>query len=460
MRILLISPRLEYPVTAPGWEARPAWLNLPQMSLLILKALSPEKHQVTTVEEEREAIPWSGTWDLVGITVMTATAPRAYKLAKIFRATGARVILGGIHPSVLPEEARQYADAVLVGEAESLWGQVLDDAERHQLKPYYHHDQERPEVLEIPLVHYEQQDKPRGPVLCPVITSRGCPFRCEFCSVSQIYGSRVRNVPISRVLAQIEPVRDNYVAFLDDNLTTSREYALELFSALSKLRVKFIAQVPLRFILDEDLFHRAVAAGLKGMLVGFESIAAGSRKHLKKAVSLADTGLAIRRARAAGVMLHGSFIFGLDEHDQTIFSQTLDFIMEHQIPSISAYVLTPYPGTVVFQRLASAGRLLHRHWAFYDHISPVFHPLRLSLEELAQGYLQFRTALYSLRGIARRFLAGMAVSTLAYLQLNLAFRQTTLGLKEHYQAYFRWLEQAQPAFPEETSMAAFGHLRQ
>jgi radical SAM superfamily enzyme YgiQ (UPF0313 family) len=448
MRILLVSPRLEYPFTAPDWEDRPAWLGLPQMSLLILKALSGQQHQVTVVEEERETIPWGEKWDLVGITVMTSTAPRAYKLADRFRTAGAKVILGGIHPSVLPGEAQKHADAVVVGEAEPLWGQVLTDAARHQLQPVYHNDPNNADPVMLPLVQYSMGEKNRSPILSPVITSRGCPYKCDFCSVSLIYGSRVRQVPIGQVLEQVKRVNGNFVAFLDDNLTASREYARELFTALRKLKVKFITQVPLRFILDEELFDLAVAAGLKGMLVGFDSIAEKSLETLRKTVPVAEAGTAIRRARAAGVLLHGSFIFGLDEHDKTIFPQTLDFIMEHKIPSINACVLTPYPGTAVFHRLAAAGRLLHRHWALYDHVSPVFHPARMSLEELAEGYVQFRTAMYSFKSMARRFLAGMAVSAAAYLHLNLAFRQTTMGLKEHYKAYFKWLEKGPGAVPE------------
>ncbi len=438
MRILLIAPQQEYPFFTPQWAPRPSWLRLPQMSLLILRALTPSPHQVTIVEEEKEAIPWGEKWDLVGLTVMTATAPRAYGIAQRFREGGAKVILGGIHPTVLPEEAQGYADAILVGEAEPFWEQIVAEAARGALQPRYGGRSDSDQALQVPVVQYGH-DHQAGPVLCPVITSRGCPYHCEFCSVSQMYGSRVRHVAINRVLEQIKQIPGGYVAFLDDNLTTDRDYALELFQALAKLHLHFIAQVPLRFILDEDLFAQAVAAGLKGILVGFESLAPQSLGRLRKAVPVTAAADAVKRARQAKVLLNASFIFGLEEHDRTIFAETLDFILRHQIPSITAYVLTPYPGTVIFDRLAAAGRLLHREWAFYDHVTPVFQPLGMSLEELAAGYLQFRNALFSYRGIARRFPGGLAVSAWAYLQLNLAFRRTARGLGEHYQAYFRWL---------------------
>ncbi len=437
MRILLIAPRSYFPEVTPGW------LHIPQMSLLILEALSGNEHQVVIVEEDKAPLPLAEKWDLVGITVMTATAPRAYALAKTFRERGAQVILGGIHASVLPEEASQHADAVLVGEAEAIWPRILEEVEHNSLQRLYSNP--NPEVLHIPLVNYKHEKKSRIPTACPVIASRGCPNGCEFCSVPRLYGNRVRKVPVGQVLAQVMRHNGDYVGFLDDNLTASREYALELFAALRNLKVKILAQVPVRFILDDDLFNMAVAAGLKGIFVGFETIEEKSLQRFRKSVAVEAYGTAIRKCRDAGVMLHSSFIFGLDEHDPSIFGRTLDFILKHKIPSVSANVLTPYPGTPLFDRVVAEGRLLHRNWAFYDHMTPVFRPARMTLEELAGGYMKFRQSLFSIRGIAHRLFAGISVNTYAYLHLNAAFRRTTLSLKEHYKNYFNWLEKSCPA---------------
>ena len=279
---------------------------------------------------------------------MTATAPRAYNLSEWFRKRGAKVILGGVHASVRPEEASRHADAVPVGEAEALWGSILADAARNRLNPIYHN--EKQETLRLPIVQYKHEKKSRFPALAPVVASRGCPNRCDFCSIPRIYGTRVRKVPVEQVIKQVKRTHGDYVAFLDDNLTASREYALELFTALRNLKVKFIAQVPVRFILDDELFQLAVAAGLKGILVGFESIEATSLKRFKKSVAVDEAARAVKKCRTARVFLHGSFIFGLDEHDKTVFPHTLDFILEYKIPSVSAYILTPYPGTPIFDR--------------------------------------------------------------------------------------------------------------
>jgi radical SAM superfamily enzyme YgiQ (UPF0313 family) len=433
MRILLVAPRASFPDTTP------AWVNAPQMSLLILEALTGKEHQVVIAEEEREPLPLEEKWDLVGITAMTATAPRAYALADEFRKTGARVVLGGIHPSVLPEEASRHADAVVVGEAEAVWPQILEEATRQTLKQVYANP--FPEDLAVPLVNYRHHWQTR-PVVSPMITSRGCPNGCEFCSVPRIYGSRIRNLPVSHVVEQLRRHQGDLVAFLDDNLTACREYALELFSALADLKIKSVIQTSVRFILDEELFALAVKSGLKGIFVGFETIDEKSLQRIHKPGDLQTYVAAIRRCRKAGVILHASFIFGLDEHDASIFPRTLDFVMQHQITSVGATVLTPYPGTAVFHRFLKEERLLHQNWTFYDSMTPVFRPARMTLEELSAGYLQFRLSTFSLRGILRRLPAGLAAGGLAYFSVNAAWRRASLGIKQHYRNYFRWLKEA------------------
>ncbi|MFA5098540.1 MAG: radical SAM protein [Candidatus Margulisiibacteriota bacterium] len=433
MRILLISPRSEYP------EAIPGWILIPQLSLKILKALSPNGHQVVTVEEDSAAIPRSEKWDLVGITVMTATAPRAYKLARDFRNQGAKVILGGIHPSVLPEEASQHADAVLVGEAEGIWPAILEDAARGALQPIYYNY--LPQKMEVPLVDY-QEDNLAIPKAVGIISGRGCPNRCEFCSVPRIYGTKVRKVPVEQVIEQAKRSRSQYVVFLDDNLTADRDYAMALFEGLKGLKINLLGQVTVRFLLDDALFQAAVAAGLKGVFVGFETIDEKERQRLRKSVPLEASREAIRKCQAAHVFLHGSFIFGLDEQDQTVFRRTLKFVMQNNIISVGAYVLTPYPGTPLFDRLVAEGRLLHRNWAFYDHGTPVFLPKRMTLEELAEGYVKFRESVFSLWGITRRLPTGLWSCPLPFLHVNIALRRVTSRIRDHYRNYFKWLKQS------------------
>ena len=434
MRILLIAPGSGYSI--------PGWIRIPQLSLIILKTLSGNGHQVTMVEEDLDRVPWEEKWDLVGITATTAAAFRAYALAGEFRKRGAKVVLGGIHPSVLPEEAARHADAVLVGEAEGFWQIILEDASRNTLKPVYYNY--LPETMEVPLVDYDQSKNPDILTLSPVIATRGCPNRCEYCSVPRIYGSRVRKLPVQQVLEQVRRSPSRYIGFLDDNLTADRDYALELFEGLRPLNIHFLAQVTVKFLLDDALFQAAVAAGLKGVLVGIETVEEKELQRLRKSVSLAACGEAIRNCQAAGVMLQGTFIFGMDEQDNTIFSRTLDFVMKHKIFLVTAHLLTPYPGTPLFDRLAAEGRLLHRNWSYYDNSTPVFLPKRLTLEELTQGYLQFRKSVSSFWGIARRFPVNLKVNPYIFLQVNAAIRRLTGNLKDHYQNYFNYLATACP----------------
>jgi radical SAM superfamily enzyme YgiQ (UPF0313 family) len=213
-----------------------------------------------------------------------------------------------------------------------------------------------------------------------------------------------------------------------------------LFKRLRGLGRKLIVQVPVSFILDRHLFDSALAAGLKGIFTGFEAIDPEALAGLRKPYRCRDYVRAVRRCRRSGVLLQASFIFGLDPHDQTVFERTREFILQAAVPSVSACVLTPYPGTVLFDRMQRQGRLLHRNWAYYDHVTPVFQPARMSLETLAHGYLEFREALFGWRGIAARFQAQLGVNPAAYLGLNLAFRHTTANLRKHYRRYFRWLK--------------------
>ena len=431
MRILLIAPRSEFP------DVTPAWLRIPQMSLLILEALARPEHEVKIIDEEIKPVFFSEEWDLVGITVMTASASRAYSLAKAFRKGGTKVILGGIHPSVMPHEATEYADIVVVGEAEGLWERVLEDVKKNNMQRIYINS--KPDINGIPFVRYSNKGGFLLPNLAPVIASRGCPYRCEFCSVPAVYGHRVRYAPVTHVVEQIRRNRAPCTVFLNDNLAASRARAIKLFSALKDLKTKFVAQFPVSFILDDEMFKSAVKAGLEGVFVGVETIDEKALANLSKSVPLESYVKAIKRCRGAGVMFHASLIFGMDEHERSIFDRTLDFIIKFKVPSVSAYVLTPYPGTALFNRMLRQKRLLHMNWAFYDHVTPVFRPAQMSVERLAEEYMRFRKNLYSLTRIWSGLLGQISTHPVAYLGLNMAFRHGTFQLKEHYRRYFEWI---------------------
>ncbi len=436
MRILLVSPKSNFP------DSTPAWLRIPQLTLPILAGLTPHEHEVLTVEEEFKPLPTDQHWDVVGITAMTATAPRAYELASLFKHNGAKVILGGIHPSVLPHEAAQFGDAAVVGEAEGMWQKVLCDVERNRLEKIYHNSQ--PDISKSPLPVRRRIRSFFGLqfYVMPIMVSRGCPYDCEFCCVHSVYGRRPRHIPIEHIVEDIKGTGAKQIMFLDDNIGGVRSYAMRLFAALRPLKVSWYGQASVRFVLDDELFDAAVSSGLEALFVGVESIEPEARKRMRKSVP--STHLyekAIERCRSAGVIFHASLIFGLDEDTPHVFERTLEFLLRNSVPSISPCILTPYPGTPLFKRLMREGRILHTNWSYYDHTTVCYQPKNMAPEELAEKYLDFRKRFFSYSSIIQRGYPQLGVAPLTYLGMNLALHRTTKLMEEHFRNYSNWLRQ-------------------
>jgi radical SAM superfamily enzyme YgiQ (UPF0313 family) len=437
LKILLISPK-----RGILNDETPGWLRIPQLPLSILAALTPPEHEVVMVEEEDGALPLDDDWDVVGITAMTATAPRAYELASQLRRNGTRVILGGIHPSVLPEEAAQYADAVVIGEAEGIWPEVLYDAQRNQLREFYRNWQ--PDLSESPLPVRKKRRSILGfpPYIMPIMFSRGCPNDCEFCCVHRVYGRKQRFIPVQSIIKDIERTGAKRVMFLDDNIGGRRSYAIRLFEALEPLNIAWLGQASVRFILDDELFSAALKSGLRGLFLGVESVEPAALKKMRKSLSSIELYEdAISLCRSHGVAFHASLIFGLDEQTPNVFEHTLDFLMRNRVPSISANILTPYPGTYLFDRLMREGRILHTNWSYYDHTTVCYQPKNMEPEELAEKYMDFRKKFFSYSSMFRRGFSQLRVAPLIYLGMNLAYHKTTKLLREHYRHYFDWLRQ-------------------
>ncbi len=436
MRILLVVPKSNFPDTTPRW------LRVPQLTLPILEGLTPPEHEVLTVEEEFDPLPLDQHWDVVGITAMTAIAPRAYELALLFKQNGAKVILGGIHPSVLPDEAAQFADAVVVGEAEGIWQHVLYDVQRNSLRKIYRNSE--PDITESPLPVRRKIRSILGmpSFVMPIMASRGCPYDCEFCCVHSVYGRRQRHIPIEHIVEDIRRSGARRVLFLDDNIGGVRSYTMQLINALKPLKVSWYGQAAARFILDDEMFDAAVRSGLKALFVGVESVEPEAREKMRKSVP--STHLyekAIQRCRSVGVFFHASLIFGLDEDTPFVFERTLEFLVRNSVPSISACILTPYPGTPLFERLMRERRVLHTNWSYYDHTTVCYQPKNMEPEELAEKYLDFRNRFFSYSSIIQRSYAQLHVTPIVYLAANIAYRKTTKLMKEHFRNYFNWLHQ-------------------
>lgn len=404
-----------------GGERKRGVTRFPQISLLYIAALTPEAHAVKIVEEEIEPIDFDAPCNLVGITCMTANAPRAYQLADAFRRRGKRVVLGGVHPTVRPDEAALHADAVVVGEAEPVWSTLLADAEAGGLKPRYTNDHTwKLDDYPTPLRKAGKSGAVLG--IVPVVTSRGCPYACDFCSVHNMFGRVIRHVAVPRVLEDIERSGSRKVMFLDDNIVGDQGYAETLFDALRGRGISWVGQASISFVHNERLLEKAAASGCKGLFVGLESVSEQKMEKLRKSLKTqADTADAIRRIMRAGILFHASIVFGFDDDETSIFDETIDFLQRARIASATFNILTPYPGTVIFDQYKAEGRLLTEDWKDFDHCTPTFNPRHMSAEDLMEGYHRVRRSFFGLANIAARLPANWRTPVL-FLVANLGLR--------------------------------------
>lgn len=418
MKILLISPCID-----PDYKT-PKSVMMPQLSLHILSSLTPPHHSITILEEEYSDIDFSEKYDLVGISCFTSNARRAYAVADIFRGLGTPVVLGGIHPTLLPGEAALHADAVVTGEAEEVWEEILRDVETGSLKPIYSKNN-------IPLDRYipvrSINEMAKGPFsLLPIQTTRGCPYDCEFCSVSKIYGRTIRHAPVENVVRYIRESGGSSFIFLDDNIIGDKKYARELFNALQPLRIRWVGQAPVSLADDPELMKLAVKSGCVSILFGLESVSPSTLKRFRKSYTdMRQISEAIKKIHGSGIHFHASMVFGFDEDDRSIFPETLEFLIKNRVACASFNILTPYPGTRIFTELTSQGRILTNDWKYYDTETVVFKPMRMTPGELHEGKLWIKKEFFSFSSIVQRLPGAMphpVVCTIVNLGLRSSVR--------------------------------------
>jgi radical SAM superfamily enzyme YgiQ (UPF0313 family) len=452
-RLLLVDPyprNNRYHLTAS--ERRAVWF--PKLSLPTIAAYTPDHWDVDLVDEAVEDIDFDDPCDMVGLSIMTCYAPRAYEIAKEFRKRGKTVVMGGVHPTYCPDEALRYADAIVCGEAEELWPRLVADYEAGTMQRIY-------KMTSYPsLEHYKS---PRVELLSPdaymtrqcSFTTRGCHFDCEFCSVSPFNGKTTRRRPVEEVITELQNVRrwlrselverirdeplwkafilglrirlgiedGSIVAFVDDLHNSNRAYCRELWTALKPLKIKWGCQATLFLADDEDMVKLAAESGCVSVFVGLESLDEDCLDETNKPFNrVRKFSQEIKMFHDYGIMVNPGIVFGFDNDDEAVFERAVDFLTTNHVEMAYFNVLTPLPGTALFDRYKNAGRIFDWDWSKYDGKHVVYRPSRMTSEQLQEGFYWANHQFYSLPNIWHR-LSGTKQRLIARWKMNWEFRK-------------------------------------
>ncbi len=402
----------------------------PPLALPLLAGLTPPDVEVRLIDENVEPIDTDATADWVAITCMTASAPRAYAIADAFRQRGIPVVMGGIHPTVLPEEAAAHADAVVIGEAEPVWPEVLADLAAGSLRPRYT-PTGYSDLVGLPLPRRDLLQAERYLTTNTVQTARGCPNACSFCTVSTVSGRQYRFRPVPEVVEEVRSLSGGWVGFVDDNIAGHARRAKELFEALIPLKRRWIGQADLTMARDPELLSLAARSGCQAMFIGLESLLEENLRAVHKAPNLGtDMAKAIGTIHKAGIEIIGSFVLGLDGDNRDVFARTVEFAQRHKLVAAQFAVLTPFPGTAMRQKLEDEQRILDHDWSHYTMSNVVFRPRQMTDLELREGQRYVYGRFYSMPSILRRSFT-VRRKLLARLLVNLSYRGINRGKGMH-----------------------------
>ena len=423
MKIRLIYPDPNPRVGLSGRKVESAALHL-------LAAITSPAHEVSVVQEHLgDTVRFDDAQvDLVGITAMTIQARRAYEIADGYRKAGKTVVLGGIHPSVRPDEALQHADAVVVGEAEPVWSQVLADAATGHLRGLYR-GQEYADLRQLPPYRRDLFPKRSSFSLASVQAARGCPYDCSFCSATLFSGRKYRFRPVENVIAEIKALGRRFIFFLDDNIFSSEAYCRALFSELKKLDVIWVGQASLHLTASNpNLLKLAAESGCFSLFVGIESLTASNLRATgslakNRVGTPAEIGKSIRVLHDHDIIVMAGVIFGFDDDDPEVFDRTREFLFDNRVGHGSFSALTPFPGTKLFETLRAQSRITTYDWSKYDGATAVFLPKLMTAEQLQEGTRRMGVNFYSTPKILRRFWTNRH-HPFIYLATSLAWRHS------------------------------------
>jgi radical SAM superfamily enzyme YgiQ (UPF0313 family) len=421
-------------------------LNLPYVA-----AVTPPDVEVKIIDEAYEKIDFDEKADLVGLTAQTPVAPRAYEIAREFRKRGTPVVMGGVHASMLPQEALQHVDAVVIGEAEEVWSDLIEDLRRGQMGRIY---------VESGFINPSRLPLPRRELLNPKLyfplklleTTRGCPHRCDFCGVSRFFGFQYRRRPIEKIEEELGtlfskgPLMNSFAKkilsifsrdlpyflkrrllyIIDSNIAGNRQFCLDLVALLKEFDLLWYGHAPVSVAFDQELLKGFSRSGCIALNIGFESFSTRNLQAMGKGFNQPPRyAEAVERIHSYGIGIMGTFMVGLDDDDPGVFQRIIDFCIHDKLDWALAFIMAPYPGTESFARLEREGRIITREWEKYDSLNAVYQPLLMSREELEKGTRRIWKEVFSLPSIYRRILRRPWVHPLFYLPMNWQFHCLT-----------------------------------
>ena len=415
----------------PAWPKSSLWGKLgsgiPSLSLATVAALTPPEHEVEIIYDEKGPINYDAPVDIVGMTGMTPVSRRAYQIAAEFKKRGVFTVMGGIHATMCPDEAGQHVDAVVVGEGERTWQQLLQDFQRGQAKKFYRNEGQIDLTTESPIPRLDYY-KGKGFFLPNIIqTTRGCPFNCEFCTVTQFFGRSYRHKSHEQVVREIEAMdrdrfRGNEVFFCDDNIVANRKFLMRMCDDITPFKLNWYAQSTAAVADDDEVLDKLEQSGCKVLFVGFDSLNQESLESIDKGHNTVEKyATVVKKFHDHGISIHGSFMFGFDHDDIDVFKKFLDFGMKVKLDAAFLTVVTPFPGTRIHERLKNEGRIFDFDWEHYDISTVVYKPARLSVKDLQEGYWWMFREFHTFPNIFRR-LWGSTPSWMINPGSNMVFK--------------------------------------